>query len=55
MDIVHVKECEVCREELLIVTEGDGERVIATDRKDGKRHVCFDLPQDAVLIVMEDH
>jgi len=57
-EIETVRECDVCREELLIwreVRKGHEDRVIACDRKDGKEHVCFDLPQDANLIVMEDH
>ncbi len=53
-----VKECGVCREELQIwreIREGHEDRVVATDRVTGKQHVCFDLPQDANLLVLEDH
>ena len=51
------KECEVCKEELLVwreVRRGKEDRLIACDRKDGKQHVCFDLPQDANLLILED-
>jgi len=55
--IIDVRECGVCREELLVWREvrvGTEDRVIARDRKDGKQHVCFDLPADANLLVLED-
>lgn len=51
--ILESRECDVCREALFLVDYGD-DRVVATDRKDGQRHVCFDLPADANLLIMED-
>jgi hypothetical protein len=56
-ELIETRECEVCREALLIVresSESHPSRVIALDAKDKARHVCFDLPQDANLLVMED-
>jgi hypothetical protein len=56
-EIEAVRECGVCRQELLIwreVRKGKEDRVVACDRKSGDEHVCFDLPQDANLLVMED-
>lgn len=55
--LIETRECEVCREDLLIVRESSEseDRVVALDKKDHKKHVCFDLPQDANLLVMEDN
>jgi hypothetical protein len=57
-EILEARECELCREALLIVREsselGHLNRIIALDQKDKTKHVCFDLPQDANLLVMED-
>lgn len=54
IDKIH--SCAVCKEDLVVFHEVSNtvDRLIACDRKDGKRHVCFDLPQDANLIVLED-
>jgi len=56
-ELVASRECEVCREALLIVHEKHEpeDRTIALNERDGERHVCFTLPQDANLLVMEDH
>ena len=55
-ELIKTRECGVCRESLLIIRESDEgeERLIALDAKDKVKHVCFDLPQDANLLVMED-
>ena len=57
-EILESRECEVCREALFIVREtsdiGHINRIIAMDQKDKTKHVCFDLPRDANLLVMED-
>lgn len=52
-EVIASRECDVCREALLIVREND-DRTIALNREDLERHVCFDLPADANLLVMED-
>jgi hypothetical protein len=56
-EIETVRECEVCKEELLVwreVRSGKEDRLVACDRVSGDQHVCFNLPQDANLIVMRD-
>lgn len=62
--ILRTSECEVCKETLNIVqvkawrgsTDPDREapRVIAVEVESGKQHVCFSLPSDANLLVLED-
>lgn len=46
------KECPRCKE-ALTVTRRKG-RVVASERHSGKQHVCWDLPADANLIVIDD-
>jgi uncharacterized protein YbaR (Trm112 family) len=56
-EVVASRECPVCREALLVVHEADensDERTVAYNKNDRKRHVCFDLPSDANLLVMGD-
>lgn len=51
------RECALCKEALIILRRkvGDGhEPAIAMEVATGNRHVCWDLPEDANLIVMED-
>lgn len=46
------QECPRCKE-ALTVTRRKGV-VTASERKSGKQHVCWDLPADANLIVIDD-
>lgn len=50
--IVAYKECEKCKQALVVVQVNDQKllREQATDQ----RHVCWTLPQDANLLVLED-
>ena len=43
----------MCRQALRIVQEND-DRQVAYDQGSGERHVCWDLPQDANLVVLDD-
>jgi hypothetical protein len=64
-ELIATRECELCREALFIIRESfeassmtcheTDERVVALNVKDKKHHVCFTLPQDANLLVMEDY
>jgi hypothetical protein len=47
-----LKECDRCKESLRIVKDDD--RVVAYEIKSGDRHVCWSLPEDANLLVLED-
>lgn len=55
-ELLEVRECGVCKEALHVfrVTKGDEDRVVAREVASGKDHVCFELPQDANLLVLED-
>jgi hypothetical protein len=51
------RECDLCKEALVIVRvkKGDGhEPAMAMEVATGNRHVCWNLPEDANLIVMAD-
>lgn len=51
-DILALRECAQCKQALKVV-EKDGQQLIlemATDQ----RHVCWNLPQDANLLVLDD-
>lgn len=51
------RECDLCKEALYILRKkkGDGhEPAMAMEVATGKRHVCWNLPEDANLIVMHD-
>ncbi len=55
-NVVRTTECEVCKEPLNIVRVKawrTGERTIAVECESGKQHVCFTIPQDANLIVLD--
>lgn len=47
------KECDRCREALRIVLTKDAV-VVATDQRSGYKHICFDIPEDANLLVLGD-
>ena len=47
------RECDRCHESLEIVQVKDGV-VIPREVASGKRHVCWDLPEDANLLVLKD-
>ena len=51
-NIVAFRECAYCKQALKIVQVNGEERVLeqATDQ----RHVCWSLPQDANLLVLDD-
>ena len=55
-ELIEARECGVCREALLVYREHSRseDRVVAIEEVTKKTHVCFDLPQDANLLVMED-
>jgi hypothetical protein len=52
------RECDKCKEALVIVRtkkkDGYHEPALAMEVATGNRHVCWDLPEDANLIVMDD-
>lgn len=52
------RECDKCKEALVIVRpkkrDGMHEPAIAMEVASGNRHVCWNLPEDANLIVMDD-
>ncbi len=50
--IVQVKECDVCRMAIRIIS--DEGRETAFDVASGDVHDCFDVPEDADLLVMDD-
>lgn len=50
--IVQVKECDVCRAAIRIVSDED--RETAFDVATGDEHECFDIPEEAELLVMDD-
>lgn len=51
--VVERRECERCKQALRIVRFPD-QRLVAFDAKTKTRHVCWDLPEDANLLVMDD-
>lgn len=55
-ELLETMECSVCREALQVVrVKADrGDRIIAREIESGERHVCFDIPADANLLVLED-
>lgn len=50
------EECSRCRTPLRIVQVSDerGAREIAYERDSARQHVCWDLPEDANLLVLDD-
>lgn len=50
--VVQLKECEHCKESLEIVQVKDG--LVAREVASGEVHVCWDLPKDSTLLVMND-
>lgn len=51
--IIQETECGRCKQALRLVTMADG-REYAWDLKTNETHVCWDLPEDANLLVMDD-
>ena len=57
---IELRECDKCKESLRIVHEnvhlGHDEvvRAVAYEIASGKRHVCWNLPEDANLLVLDD-
>lgn len=49
--LIGIRECPKCRETLRIVETRDGPA--AVEQASMKEHVCWDLPQDANLLVLE--
>lgn len=50
--LVEVKECDVCKAALRIIR--DDERETAYEIASGEEHDCFEIPDDAELLVMKD-
>lgn len=50
--ILQVKECDVCRAAIRVVIDKD--REVAYDVATDLEHECFEIPEDAQLLVMED-
>lgn len=50
--IVAFKECASCKQALKVV-EVEGQHLIL-ELASGERHICWNLPQDANLLVLED-
>lgn len=52
------RECDKCKEALVIVRtkkkDGFYEPALAMEVASGNRHVCWDLAEDANLVVMDD-
>jgi hypothetical protein len=60
-EVVEIRECDQCKETLEIVrykyelpSGTNASRVVALEMETGERHVCWDLPQDANLLVLND-
>ncbi len=49
---IELRECDKCKESLRVVHEE--ERVVAYEVASGERHVCWNLPEDANLLVLDD-
>lgn len=52
MIVLSVQECEVCRQ-VVMITHDEG-REVAVDLHSKDPHECFDVPEGAELLVMED-
>lgn len=50
-EVIAIRECDLCKQTLHVVRMKD-ERTVATDATSGEQHVCWDLPQDANLLVL---
>ncbi len=54
---ITLRECPRCKESLQIVHTKEidkAERIVALEVQSGERHVCWQLPQDANLLVLDD-
>lgn len=52
--LVSIRECEVCKAAIRIVGSEQDERQTAFDVASGEEHECFDVPETAELLVMDD-
>ena len=50
--LVEVRECEVCKAALRIVNSD--ERQVSYEVASGEEHECFDVPENAELLIMDD-
>ena len=51
-EVVELRECERCKESLQIVRVKD--HLVAREVASGEKHVCWDMPEDANLLVLSD-
>ena len=51
-EVVEFRECDQCKESLKIVRVKD--ELVAREVASGEKHVCWELPQDANLLVLND-
>lgn len=51
--IVRVKECDLCKGAIRIVYGDDG-REMSYEADTGEIHDCFDLPDDAQVLILSD-
>ena len=49
--LLHEQECPLCHETLSVFQTKDGP--VAIEKASAREHVCWDLPRDANLIVIE--
>ena len=52
--LVQLKECDVCRQVIRIWTDPETGREVAFDEPSGFDHECFQIPQEAELLVMDE-
>ena len=52
--VVSIRECETCKAAIRIVGSEQDERQTAFDVASGEEHECFDVPENAELLVMDD-
>lgn len=48
--LLAIRECPLCKETLRVLETPDGP--VAIEQASEKQHVCWDLPQDANLLVL---
>lgn len=53
MKDITVKECDTCRQ-VILITRGFTGREVARDLPSREIHDCFDVPENAQLLVMEE-
>lgn len=52
--LVLVKECDLCRQVLRVVTDPESGREVAFDQPSGEEHECWDIPPGAEVLVAGD-